>query len=284
MFHTHWTRPLPLAGLGVLMALAGTPAAALAGVPLQPHRAVYDLGLTDSAAAAGMATVRGRMVYEFTGNACEGYSISFRFVTQMADESGSTRVTDLQTSSFEEPAGKSFQFLSKTFVNQQLSEETRGRAERTPQTIAIDLKKPKEQAVTLTSTALFPTEHLVTLLERARGGETIFVADLFDGSETGEKIYGTTAVIGPRREGAGDVGRDDPAAVGAIEAGAHWPVTISYFDESKGEGGEGTPIYQLSFLLYDNGVSRRLVLDYGDFELRGNLVELTPMQAGACDK
>lgn len=282
MYHSHWTRPLATTGLGVLLAIAGAPEAALAGIQLQPHRAVYDLGLTDSAEAAGMTAVRGRMVYEFTGNACEGYSVAFRFVTQVADESGNTRVTDLQTSSFEEPAGKSFQFVSKTFINQQLGEETQGRAERTDGGIDIDVKKPKENQVALKRKVLFPTEHLITLLGRAQEGETIFVADLFDGSETGEKVYETTAVIGPRREGAGDVGRDAEAAVGEIGASAHWPVTISYFDETKGDGGERTPIYQLSFLLYDNGVSRRLVLDYGDFELRGNLVEMTKMTASEC--
>ncbi len=211
MYHSHWTRPLATTGLGVLLAIAGAPEAVLAGTQLQPHRAVYDLGLTDSAEAAGMTAVRGRMVYEFTGNACEGYSVAFRFVTQVADESGNTRVTDLQTSSFEEPAGKSFQFVSKTFINQQLGEETQGRAERTDGGIDIDVKKPKENQVALKRKVLFPTEHLITLLGRAQEGETIFVADLFDGSETGEKIYETTAVIGPRREGAGDAGGDAEA-------------------------------------------------------------------------
>jgi hypothetical protein len=42
------------------------------------------------------------------------------------------------------------------------------------------------------------------------------------------------------------------------------------------------PAYQLGFLLYDNGVSRRLKLDYGDFELRGNLSDLTLIDPVSC--
>jgi hypothetical protein len=67
------------------------------------------------------------------------------------------------------------------------------------------------------------------------------------------------------------------AAIGDLP---FWPVTISYFEPGAGKSGEETPVYQLSFLLYQNGVNRRLVLDYGDFALNGTLsdfVELDPV-------
>ena len=47
-----------------------------------------------------------------------------------------------------------------------------------------------------------------------------------------------------------------------------WPVAISYFELGKKDG---QPIYVLSFDLYENGVSRALKLDYGDFVLRGDM-------------
>lgn len=281
MFHDRKGRA---AAAAIALSLGLVPAGALAGASsaLQPHRAVYDLSLAETSQAAGVSGVRGRMVYEFTGGACEGYSVSFRFVTQVSDEGGNLRVTDLQTSSFEEPAGKAFQFVSKTFVNQQLSEETHGRAEHKSKGIELDLKKPSEREVTLPGKAMFPTQHLTQLIESASSGKPIFVADIFDGSDSGEKIYETTAVIGPQRSGPGAPEKDDPKAVETIGGLSHWPVTISYFDNSAGTSGERMPIYQLSFLLYENGISRRLLLDYGDFELRGNLVELTRIDATPC--
>ena len=50
-----------------------------------------------------------------------------------------------------------------------------------------------------------------------------------------------------------------------------WPVTISYFDPGKKDQG---PSYTLAFELYENGVSRALEFDYGDFSLGGEMTSL----------
>ena len=51
-----------------------------------------------------------------------------------------------------------------------------------------------------------------------------------------------------------------------------WPVTVSYYDrDAKASDGEQTPVYAMSFELYENGVSRALVLDYNDFVISGAL-------------
>ncbi|WP_349357302.1 cell envelope integrity EipB family protein [Stappia sp.] len=270
-----------IAGLVGIAGLAPLDPAAAAG--LLTHRAVYDLSLAETSQAAGLSGVEGRMVYEFTGGACEGYSVAFRFVIRVLDASGGGRVTDLQTTSFETPDASAFQFLSKTFVNRKLTEETRGRAEREADDgIRLALQKPTEREETLPGEALFPTQHMRAILNSAEAGETILIADVFDGSESGDKIYETTSVIGPRREGAGEPGDEADDAVAKIGSDAHWPVTIAYFDPQSDTEGERTPAYQLGFLLYENGVSRRLLLDYGDFELRGRLSELTPIDPVPC--
>jgi len=52
-------------------------------------------------------------------------------------------------------------------------------------------------------------------------------------------------------------------------------VTISYFDKNAKEGsGEQTPVYSIGFELYENGISRALMLDYGDFTVIGNMTQL----------
>ncbi len=261
--------------------LAGGPAAS--ATQLVPHRAVYDMELGEAREGVGVTGVAGRMVYEFTGNACEGYSVSFRFVTQVSDADGGVRLTDLQTSSFEDASGDVFQFLSKTYVNRALSEETRGRAEHEDGRIAIALVQPTKKNVAVKEPVLFPTEHLKRLIAAASRGEKVLVADIYDGSETGEKVYATTSIIGERHEGAGALQDDAAEAVAKIGAQRYWPVTISYFDQEDDSAGEKTPIYQLGFLLYENGVSRRLLLDYGDFEIKGRLVDYTPIAPTACD-
>jgi hypothetical protein len=54
-------------------------------------------------------------------------------------------------------------------------------------------------------------------------------------------------------------------------------VTISYFekqDEMDEKGGEQTPVYSIGFELYENGISRALVLDYSDFTITGEMTSL----------
>ena len=60
-------------------------------------------------------------------------------------------------------------------------------------------------------------------------------------------------------------------------------MTISYFDRAAAEkSGEQTPIYAITFELYENGVSRALVLDYGDFVLTGEMTSLEMKDAKPC--
>ena len=73
-----------------------------------------------------------------------------------------------------------------------------------------------------------------------------------------------------------------PPAGNKVLAGMRrWPVTVSYFDRSK-PGGEQTPVYAISFDLYENGVSRTLVLDYNDFSISGVLKTLELRDSKPC--
>ena len=60
----------------------------------------------------------------------------------------------------------------------------------------------------------------------------------------------------------------------------HWPVDVAYFDVS---GGDEIPTYRISFKLHRNGLTRDLVMDYGDFAINGRLVELEFREADAAD-
>ena len=62
---------------------------------------------------------------------------------------------------------------------------------------------------------------------------------------------------------------------------ASWPVSISYFDSAKEDA---APSYELAFRIYENGVSRRLFIDYGDFSIRGELIEIEFLEPSKCDR
>ena len=60
-------------GVGLLFFAPVSPAAAEdAPIVLAPHRAIYDLSLKETRNNSQIAGVSGRIVYDFSGNACEG--------------------------------------------------------------------------------------------------------------------------------------------------------------------------------------------------------------------
>jgi hypothetical protein len=123
---------------------------------------------------------------------------------------------------------------------------------------------------------VFPTEHMRRIIDAAKADKTILEFPVYDGAETGEKVYNTMTVIG--RPIAPGARKPADAAAGntVLDGMVRWPVTISYFDKgkSKSGGGEQTPVYAISFELYENGVSRALTLDYNDFVISGEMTSL----------
>ena len=272
-----------LAAAVLLMGGAGNwPAAALTpGGELAVHRAVYELTLGQTRGKASAVAARGRILYNFSGSTCEGYSLEFRQVAELDNGEGKVTLSDLRSNTWEEGAGKSYRFVSENYLNQRLIDMVDGKAERHTGMIEVRLTKPKDHKLGLDASIVFPTEHVRRIIVAAREGKTILEFPVYDGSESGQKVYNTLTVIG--REIAADDRAPSDAAAGqkALAGMKRWPVTVSYFDRNA-KGGEQIPVYALSFELYENGVSRALLLDYNDFSIRGELTTLEIKDSKPC--
>ena len=251
-----------------------------ATVPLAAHRAAYRITLSSAFGSKSPTAARGRVSYEFTGSACEGFSQNFRQVTELQPAEGATKMSDMRSATYEDGEGKSFSFDINTSSDEGPSDIVDGHAERKGNDVlAIKLSKPNQQAVTVDNDVLFPTAHVERIIAAAKAGRHILGAKVFDGSDDGKKVYDTTTIIGRPIVGpAGDVGA---AHVAALDTMPRWPVTISYFEEGRKDQG---PAYVLGFELYENGVSRALRFDYGDFTLAGQMVSLEMLPAKACNR
>src|SRR3954452_21094754 len=123
-------------------AWAAAPAVSAAiATGLVAHRAVYDLELKDASDRSGIAAMYGRMVYEFDGSYCQGFTTNFRFVTQI-DTGDNVRVSDQQTKTFENLKGGKFPFGTKSFTDDQLDKEVNGAAQDQPDGVKVDLTQP----------------------------------------------------------------------------------------------------------------------------------------------
>jgi len=268
----------------LLLARLSGPAAALAAketIKLAPHRAVYQMTLDDARSASGITGIDGRMVFEFSGSECDGYTLNMRMVTQMTDTQGQTNLTDLRSSTWEQGNGRKFRFQSAQYLNDKLGDVTMGRAVRATPDMAVQVKlsQPSPAELNLSGQVLFPTQHSFALIDAAREGQRMFQAQIYDGSEKGQRVYDTTAFIGKPVAPGTDQKLEAPAKDKGLAELVSWPVSIGYF-ESK--GGDLTPSYQIDFRLYANGVSRELLIDYGDFSVHGTLTSLEYLKAEEC--
>ena len=272
----------------LLSALPPGPGAAAQDAPivLVPHRAIYDLSLAQTRGNSQVVAVRGRIFYDFSGNACDGYSLEFRQVSELdnGEDDNKTSTSDLRSTTWEGADAKSFKFSSQNFVNGSLVDTVDGHAERSADQTAVDLRKPERKTLDLDAKVVFPTEHMVRAIAAARASETILSFPVFDGSETGDKVFDTLTVIG--RAIASDARAHDDAIAKEpkLASVARWPVRISYFDKTKKKSdmSEQTPAYAIGFELYDNGISRALLLDYNDFVVAGKLTSLELKEPKPC--
>ncbi|MGH7879909.1 MAG: cell envelope integrity EipB family protein [Candidatus Binataceae bacterium] len=263
----------------------GVTAPATDHVFLAPHRAIYDLKLSKSRGARGIEAVRGRILYDFSGNACDGYDLKFRQVSELDSGEGKTALSDLRSTTWEDGEAKAFRFNSENLLNDKSTDAVNGHADRNAKTVAVSLSKPKEKEFTVPEGAVFPTEHMRRIIMAAREGKSILEFPVYDGSETGEKLYNTLTVIG-RPIAPGTKPPDDASAkIPEMTKLTRWPVTIGYFEQESAKAqqtGEQTPVYAISFDLYENGISRALVLEYSDFSIKGELTSLELKKPKPC--
>jgi EipB-like len=249
-------------------------------LPLASHRAAYDISLADSSgptpsSAQTPVAATGLIAYEFRGSACEGYTSNFRQMTEMERSEGDPLSMQVNAMSFEEANGKSMRFQ----IDSQGSQDTppvAGTATRGgDDDLRVVLTKPKAQTLDFGHQVLFPTQHIERLIEAAKRGGGPMQARVYDGSDTGAKIFATMSVVG-KEATKPDEDTQTASALGGIR---RWPVVISYFNEAATDA---PPEYTLSFDLYENGVSGSLKLDYGTFALRARLRKLEILPATAC--
>ncbi len=244
--------------------------AVAASGPFLPHQALYDLSLVKSRTNS-VNSARGRILYKFAGSSCEGYTSEFRQVSELDSGEGKVTLSDLRSNSWEDATGKSYRFKIETRMNDVESSKVDGSAERDGDHINVKLKLPEPKSFRLDGSTVFPTEQIQRIIAAAKEGKALLDLSVYDGSDNGEKVYNTLTVIGQPIPGDRTAVSPDPATSDEhMKALTRWPVTVSYFDrEAQQKEGEQTPVYAMSFELYENGVSRALVLDYNDFMISG---------------
>lgn len=264
-------------GCGVISVVPGSLAQSTKPVPFLAHRAIYDLSLDPDPSRPMVETARGRIVFEFSGSDCEGYTQNFRQVASLQGSDFGERLIDSRSLSYEDGDGRTMRFSGSLKINNAETQDTDGRIESKDNELLISLTKPEAETLVIGGSALFPTAHYQKLVATALSGRPTLEARVFDGTGDGKTVSDTFAVIGkllPENKVS------DVILKAGLAQAKRWPVTVSYFD---GEGQDReTPSYSMSMELYENGVADALTLNYGEFVLKAALRQIEALPQKAC--
>ena len=240
---------------------------------LAPHRALYTLGLERSDGGSGVTGASGTMAYEL-GETCDAWIVEQRYRLKMGySESPDVTIASSLESS-EAKNGLRYRFDHKETRTGE-EEKTAGTAkiEDEDKGGVVEIDKPSDEKIKLPPRVLFPTAHTMVLLDKAAAGENFVSRQIFDGGAADAPVL-VSAVIGAKVDPDPALARKSPM----LER-TGWRVRLAFFPpDQKVE----KPDYEISMVLLDNGISRDMVIDYGEYAIRAKLDDIEPLPKPGC--
>jgi hypothetical protein len=244
---------------------------------LAPHRAAYSLSL-GSAKLGSVTTIEGAMTIDWQ-ETCDGWTMTQRMRFRVFDADGDAVDNDVSFSSWEARDGLNYRFTLRTTRDGEVTEVLRGRA-------SLDgagkggravFAEPEGEMLELPPGTIFPTEHTLLLIERAKGGEKSFARPVFDGA-TLDGAMEINAVIGAALPA--DPPGGGPGLARDLVGGGSWRVRMAFFRLDTQRGTE--PEYETSMRLFANGVGGEFLFDYAEFSIKAKLERLEALPKPRC--
>ncbi len=245
---------------------------------LRPARAVYDLKLNQGRDNGGIDTASGRLVVELLEN-CSGYILNQAFITRITSSETPEMIGDMQASVWESRDGRAMRFTMVNRINGAAIEQEQGRGsldqDAAGQSKSLGVwQLPAARELALPKGTLFPISYNRAVLKAALAGRRGFEVPLFDGSNSAG-YYHASVFIGDRLKPA----QRKRSRLLAKDL-ASWPIRLAYYHH---DSQIGTPQFEVGFTLHGDGIADDLKLDYPDFGLTGQLVELQYLEQPNCE-
>ena len=248
---------------------------------LHPHRAIYDISLVKAETRSGIKDIDGRIVYQLNGSQCEGISLQFRFVANI-QTAREEYITDQRTATYESGDGEEFSFQTNSYVNEVADQLVSGFANQEEESIKLSLtgKTPKKLEL---EKAIFPSSHITDILEAASEGKTFLNHMIFDGSGEGDEVFKTSTVIGKPKLFDEIQVKEGAEIYNKILNKKAWPINISYFETKFDNSSEGLPVYEVSMIIHEDGVTREMTMRYPDYTLKAALKAIEYFKKDGCE-
>ncbi len=267
------------------------------------------MSLAGSKSDSGVTGAQGEMGYQW-GETCDGWTVEQRYelTINYAESQDVKIVSNFVT--WESKDGLRYRFNQKETRNGTVDEEIRGSAQLDGpgKGGTVNFEKPQPQTMKLPPGALFPSTHTILLIQKAEAGENFVSRQVFDGATVDGAVL-VSAVIGPKVEPdaknaadpkADPAAKDPPTAKtdpNTNQAAAKdqakpdnslndpvlqrpgWRVRLAFF---PADPNAEKPDYELGMLLLDDGISRDMTIDYGDYTIKAKLNKIEALGKPHC--
>ena len=236
------------------------------------HRAAYRLTLDRARDSAGVQSAEGAMLFEVQ-DACEAWATRQRFTLVVRDRDGNSIETTSDYSTLEAKDGRSLRFSLTQITEGAVTSRISGEATMGDTGGRVVFADPSPAEMTLPPGTLFPMIHTIRALATARGGQRLLVAPLLDGT-TAEGPQDTTTIMT-----GGWTAPTENAQFPALSPLGSARMRIAFFEPGQ-QGGASTPGYEVSLRYFANGVADGLKMDFGEFVVDGQMLELAVAPGG----
>ncbi len=245
---------------------------AAGAVELVPHRALYKMSLDTAASSSDVADARGAMLYKFA-DGCEAWIAETNVYLRLQYEDGDEIETTWSFASWESKDGLSYRFRIRHNRNGEPIEFLQGDVSRQTEDGSAQARfsSPEGTVIELPAGTLFPTSHLIALLDEERSGER-FMSTVFDGASL-ENPYEINTVF---------TGKAKRAASARLVSAAGLPdkparrVRMAFFPRGSREP---LPEFELGVDYRDDGIAEHIRQDFGEF-----ILDLKPASIEVLDR
>jgi hypothetical protein len=242
------------------------------------HKALYNLNMVSVESGAGIVGVKGKMYFE-QDDACDAWTTDQRFTMEYQYPERAPVNNTNHYVAWESKDNQHFEFNSERQENGHITELLRGGVARGADGAAqAKYTRPGDLKFDLSSGYVLPVEHTNEIIRRARAGEKIFSAVMFDGTDADGPVNitvviekkATRAEVRKLLEGAGKID------MALLDTDA-WYVRMAVFPLKDQES--LTPAYEMEMILHDNGVVSYALVDYKTFKVEQRLktLEMIPL-------
>ena len=251
-----------LAALGAIALAAMVAAPVSAGaIELAAHRALYELTLESS--RGDITAAAGTMSYD-VADACEGWAVTQKLVMNLTSREDREFEMLSDYATYESKDGTQLRFHTRQATDQRVTAEISGEAELDAAGAGtVRYTSPEGQTRKLDRGTLLPMQHTAAIIATAMAGKKFLAVPLFDGTVAEGAQDSTIAVT--------SWGPPAPGRWPELAKLASGRVHVAFFDQAAGAQ---QPDYEVSMRYWENGVADDLLMDFGDFVMRGRLKTL----------